>query len=145
MSGLWCIALWIALAVAFNEEFEFNQVHLYLSGIVVSGIVGIFCLRWIALKENESGLEKFQGHTYKHPKVAFVFLLACLGISGFPISSTFVGEDLILTHVHPNQVFLASVIAISFIVDGLSLIRIYARIFLGPHAKSMYEMAYKSS
>ena len=136
---------WIALAVAFNEEFEFNQIHLYLSGIVVSGIVGIFCLRWIALKENESGLEKFQGHSYKHPKVGFVFLLACLGISGFPISSTFVGEDLILTHVHPDQVFLASVIAISFIVDGLSLIRIYARIFLGPHAKSMYEMAYKSS
>jgi formate hydrogenlyase subunit 3/multisubunit Na+/H+ antiporter MnhD subunit len=97
------------------------------------------------LKENESGLEKFQGHSYKHPKVGFVFLLACLGISGFPISSTFVGEDLILTHVHPDQVFLASVIAISFIVDGLSLIRIYARIFLGPHAKSMYEMAYKSS
>ena len=136
---------WIALAIAFNEQFEFNQIYIYLSGISVSGIVGIICLRWVARQENESSLEKFQGHSYKHPKVAFVFLLACLGISGFPISPTFIGEDLILTHVHPNQVLLASIVAINFIVDGLSLIRIYARIFLGPHAKSMYEMAYKSS
>ena len=136
---------WIALAIAFNEQFDFQQIHIYLSGIATSGIVGIICLRWIAREENESSLEKFQGHSYKHPKVAFVFLLACLGVSGFPISPTFIGEDLILTHIHPNQVFLASVIAVNFIVDGLSLIRIYARIFLGPHAKSMYEMAYKSS
>lgn len=136
---------WIALAVAFNARFEFHEVHIYLSGIAISGIVGIVCLRWLARRENESGLEKFQGHSYKHPRVAFVFLLACLGVSGFPISPTFIGEDLILTHVHPNQVLLAFIIALCFIVDGLSLIRIYARIFLGPHAKSMYEMAYKSS
>ncbi len=136
---------WTALGVTFNEQFDFYEIHVYLSGITVSGIVGIICLRWVALQENESGLEKFQGHSYKHPKVAFVFLLSCLGISGFPISPTFIGEDLILTHIHPNQVLLASVIAINFIVNGLSLIRIYARIFLGPHAKSMYEMAYKSS
>ena len=136
---------WIALAIAFNATFDFNQVHVFLSGIAISGVVGIFCLRWVSLKENESGLEKFQGHSYKHPKIAFVFLLACLGVSGFPISPTFIGEDLILTHVDPSQVFLAFTIAMSFIVDGLSLIRIYARIFLGPHAKSMYEMAYRSS
>jgi NADH:ubiquinone oxidoreductase subunit 5 (subunit L)/multisubunit Na+/H+ antiporter MnhA subunit len=136
---------WIALAIAFNEQFEFNQVHLYLSGIAISGIVGIVCLRWLAMQENESGLEKFHGNSYRHPKAGFVFLLACLGVAGFPISPTFIGEDLIMTHVHPDQVLLASIIAVSFIVDGLSLIRIYARIFLGPHAKSMYEMAYKSS
>jgi NADH-quinone oxidoreductase subunit L len=136
---------WIALAIAFNDAFDFNQVYVYLSGIVISGVVGGVCLRWVSLKENESGLEKFHGHSYKHPKIAFVFLLACLGVSGFPISPTFIGEDLILTHVDPSHVFLAFMIALNFIVDGLSLIRIYARIFLGPHAKSMYEMAYKSS
>lgn len=136
---------WIALAIAFNEQFKFEQIHLYLSGIAISGIVGLACLRWLQLKENESGLDKFQGHSYRHPKAAFIFLLSCLGVSGFPISPTFIGEDLIFTHIHPHQVLLAFIIAVSFIVDGLSLIRIYARIFLGPHAKSIYEMAYKSS
>ena len=30
-------------------------------------------------------------------------------------------------------------------LDGLSIIRVYARVFLGPHVKSVYEMAYRSS
>ena len=36
-------------------------------------------------------------------------------------------------------------ISLSFIIDGLSIIRIYARVFLGPHVKSQYDMAYRSS
>jgi NADH-quinone oxidoreductase subunit L len=136
---------WIALGIAFNERFNFEQIHLYLSGIAISGILGLACLRWLNLRERDISLERFQGHSYRHPKIAFIFLLACLGVSGFPISPTFIGEDLIFTHIRPDQVFLACIIAMSFIVDGLALIRIYARIFLGPHAKSIYGMAYKSS
>ena len=136
---------WIALAIAFNEQFKFDQVHLYLSGIAVSGILGLACLRWLQFHEDEIALDKFQGHSYQHPKIALVFLIACLGVSGFPISPTFIGEDLIFTHIHADQAMLAAVISISFIVDGLSIMRIYARIFMGPHVKSIYEMAYRSS
>ena len=136
---------WIALSIAFNEQFKFDQIHIYLSGIAISGILGLVCLRWLKFHEDEIDLDRFQGHSYQHPKIALVFLVACLGVSGFPISPTFIGEDLIFTHIHTDQAMLATIISINFIVDGLSLIRIYARIFLGPHAKSMYEMAYKSS
>jgi NADH-quinone oxidoreductase subunit L len=136
---------WIALAIAFNEQFKFEQIHLYLSGIAFSGVVGLFCLRWLKSLEDHIDLDKFQGHSLKHPKVAFIFLMACLGVSGFPITPTFIGEDLIFTHIHANQPFLALIISLTFIVDGLSIIRIYARVFMGPHAKSVYEMAYRSS
>jgi NADH:ubiquinone oxidoreductase subunit 4 (subunit M) len=64
---------------------------------------------------------------------------------GFPITPTFIGEDLIFTHIHEDQVALATIVALSFIIDGLAIIRIYARVFLGPHVKSVYEMAYRSS
>ena len=47
--------------------------------------------------------------------------------------------------LHEDQASLAFFIALSFIVDGLAIIRIYARVFLGPHVKSMYEMGYRSS
>lgn len=137
---------WIALAIAFNEQFKFDQVHLYLSGIAVSGVLGFLCMRWLQNHEGDSiNLDQFHGHSYKHPKIALVFLLACLGVSGFPISPTFIGEDLIFTHIREDQVFLAFVISLSFIIDGLAIMRIYARIFLGPHVKSIYEMAYRSS
>jgi formate hydrogenlyase subunit 3/multisubunit Na+/H+ antiporter MnhD subunit len=136
---------WVALAISFNEKFKFEQVHLYLSGIVVMGFVGYLCLRRLKKLEHSIDLDQFHGHSYKHPKIAFVFLIACLGLTGFPITPTFLGEDLIFSHIHSDQYLLASFTALSFVVDGLSIIRIFARVFLGPHSKSPTEMAYRSS
>jgi len=136
---------WIALAISFNEHFKYDQTLLYLSGILVSGVLGYFCLRWLKSLEQSIDLDQFHGHSYKHPKLAFIFLLSCLGVSGFPITPTFVGEDLIFTHIHEDQFLLAFFVSLSFIIDGLSIIRIYARVFLGPHVKSVYEMGYRSS
>lgn len=136
---------WVALAISFNENFTFNDIHLYLSGIAVAGVVGLLALRRLVLLEGSINLDQFHGHSYKHPKIALLFLLMCLCATGFPISPTFIGEDLIFTHIHEDQVVLAFFTALSFIIDGLAIIRIYARIFLGPHSKSVYDMAYRSS
>ncbi len=136
---------WIALAISFNERFSFSEVHLYLSGVAVCGLLGLEVLRWLKAHEGSIHLDQFHGHSHRHPKFALIFLLACLGVSGFPITPTFIGEDLIFSHIHENQPMLAFMVALSFIVDGLAIIRMYARVFLGPHVKSIYEMAYRSS
>jgi NADH:ubiquinone oxidoreductase subunit 5 (subunit L)/multisubunit Na+/H+ antiporter MnhA subunit len=136
---------WIVMAVAFNEYFKFDQVHFYLSGIIVSAILGYLCLWKLKQKEINSELNQFHGYAYEHPKIGFMFLISCLGLAGFPITPTFIGEDLIFTHIHDDQPLLAFIISLSFIVIGISLIRIYARLFLGPHVKSIREMAYRSS
>src|SRR5258706_6691924 len=137
--------LWVALAVSFNKHFTYGQPPLYLSGVFVSGILGYICLQRLKSHEGNIDLDQFHGHSYKHPMIGFVFLVSCLGLAGFPITPTFIGEDVIFTHIHEDQVFLASFVALSFILDGLALIRIYARVFLGPHVRSQYEMAYRSS
>ena len=136
---------WIALAVAFNEQFSFDQVHLYLSGVVVAGISGLVILSILNKKENGVDLNQFHGHAYKHPSMAALFLLASMGLVGFPITPTFIGEDLIFTHIHQEQVLLAFIIALSLLINSLAIIRIYARLFMGPHIKSQYEIAYRSS
>jgi NADH-quinone oxidoreductase subunit L len=136
---------WIALSVSFNEHFTAEHVALYLSGVVVAGLLGYGCLRRLKNLEGNIDLDRFHGFSYEHPKIAFTFLLACLGLSGFPITTAFVGEDLIFTHIHEDQPLLAFLVSISFVIDGLAIIRIYGRVFLGPHVKSVYEMAYRSS
>lgn len=136
---------WIALSISFNEHFTFDHVALYLSGIIVAGLVGYVCLSRLKKLEGTIHLGQFHGHSYRHPRIALLFLLACLGVSGFPISPSFVGEDLIFTHIHEDQVVLAFFTALSLILDGLAIMRIYARVFLGPHVKSINEMAYRSS
>jgi NADH-quinone oxidoreductase subunit L len=136
---------WIALAISFNEHFKYDQTLFYLSGIVFSGIVGFLCLNRLRLYEENIDLNQFHGYSRTYPKLAVLFLLACLGVSGFPITPAFIGEDLLFSHIHEDQALLAFFVALSFILDGLSIIRIYARVFMGPHAKSVYEIAYRSS
>jgi NADH-quinone oxidoreductase subunit L len=136
---------WIALAVSFNEAFTYDHTILYLSGIFIAGIVGIFCLKKLEKLETNVNLDRHQGYSYDHDKLGFVFFLACLGVTGFPITASFVGEDLIFTHIHEDQWGLATVVALSLIFDGLAIIRIYSKIFMGTHIKGYHEVAYASS
>jgi NADH-quinone oxidoreductase subunit L len=136
---------WVALAISFNADFNYEQIYIYLSGIVVAGTIGYFLIRYLKNKERFVNLSKFHGHAFKHPRLALAFFICCLGLTGFPITPTFIGEDLIYTHIHSNQIVLAFVISLAFIIDGLAVIRIYARVFLGPHANMHHEMAFKSA
>jgi NADH-quinone oxidoreductase subunit L len=135
----------IAIAISFNANFELSHYIWYLSGIVVSGLIGYLCIHRLRKLENWVSLDKFYGHSYEHPKIGLVFLLACLGLAGFPITPTFLGADLIFSHIRDNQALLAFLIALCFILNGMSVIRIYARIFLGPHIKKYHDVAKRSS
>ncbi len=127
---------WVAMALTINGNYDFKETEIYLAGIIIAGLIGAFTLQRLFSQEGKIGLDRFQGLVETHPKIAFVFLLCCLGITGFPITPTFIGEDLIFTHIREDQYVLAFLISLSFILDGLSTIRIYARVFMGPHYKT---------
>ncbi|MBL7813302.1 MAG: hypothetical protein JNL57_13860 [Bacteroidetes bacterium] len=137
---------WIALAVSFNEHFSLWHSVIYLSGALIAGIFGLVSL--LRLLKEERGhfdLNQYYGHVYEHPRFAIVFLIACLGLMGFPISPTFIGEDLIFSHIHENQFFLALFNSLGYIVGGIAIVRLYARLFLGPHIKTYHETPIKST
>ncbi|TAH08173.1 MAG: hypothetical protein EAZ13_03880 [Sphingobacteriia bacterium] len=136
---------WVVLAISFNAEVNILELVIYLSGIVVAGIIGFSILVLLQKKERYISLHRFHGHAFEHPRMALIFLFCGLAVSGFPISPTFIGEDLFFTHIHENQFLLAMLVAMSFIVDGLAMIRLYARVFMGSHVKSYHSIAYKSS
>jgi len=135
----------IALAVFFNEHMTYIEMLIYVSGVLIAGMIGIFALNYMKRNHEKLNLKRFHGHSYEYPMISIIFLLACLGLTGFPISPTFLGEDLIFSHIHDNQFILATLVAISFVIDGLSLIRQYAKLFLGPHSKTYHEIAYRNS
>jgi len=137
--------LWVAMAISFNDNVNWEHIIIYLSGVLLFGLLGFATILWLKKLERRVFLNQFYGHSYEHPRIAFFFLLCCLGMAGFPISPTFIGEDLIYSHIESGQLFLAVFVSLSFIIDGLALIRIYARVFLGPHHKTYHESAYRSS
>jgi NADH-quinone oxidoreductase subunit L len=111
--------LFIALAVFFNEHLTWWEVTIYISGVLAAGIVGLFVLNYLSKKKEDIVLNRFHGHSYEYPYTSILFLLACLGLTGFPISPTFLGEDLIFSHIHEGQFLLAFLVACSFVIDCL--------------------------
>lgn len=136
---------WIAMAILFNEKVTASELIMYLSGITISGIIGYVSLLQLKKLEKRILINQYLGHAYDHPIFALFFLIAALGVTGFPITSTFIGEDLLFSHIESNQYLLAFLISSCFVVSGIAGIRIYARLFLGPHVKTNHELPYKSS
>lgn len=136
---------WIVLAILFNEKIDFFEVTMYITGILIAGVLGYLALLKLKKLEKRILLNQYLGHVYEHPKFAFLFLLAALGVTGFPITSTFIGEDLLFSHIESKQILLAFFVASSFVVSGIAGVRIYTRLFLGPHIKTYHELPYKSS
>lgn len=128
---------YIYLAIAFNDEFDLGEALIYLNGIAISGIIGYIILNHVRkFKMKGVGLNSFHGLVSKFRLHGLIFLLACLGISGFPVTSTFIGEDLILNHIREEQIILAIIVSQVFILNGITVIRIYARVFLGKSSRN---------
>lgn len=134
-----------ALSIAFNASLDVPSTLLYLGGIYVAALVGMLALERLRRIEGGIDLTRFHGHYYEHPRTSFVVLLASLAISGFPITTAFLGEDLLFAHIGEDQLGLAVLFSLSFVIDGLAAVRIFARIFFGPHVKTYHAVAYRSS
>lgn len=137
--------LFVSLSIGFNDQFDYTQIHLYLSGIILSALIGYICIYQLKKRGEITDLQKYHGHSYEYPRLATMFMLACLGLAGFPVTPTFIGEDILLGHVDEHQYGLTAMLALILILDGLVVFRIYSRLFLGPHEKGYHETAYRSS
>lgn len=138
--------LFITLSIALlNENFGHNHIIIYLSGSIVSAVVGFICLKKTKSIDKDINLNQFHGYVYEKPTLGFIFLIACMGIIGLPFTPTFIGIDILFSHIHKHEEFLVIFTALSFVFIELSILRIYARIFLGQHKKPYHAMAYRSS
>jgi NADH:ubiquinone oxidoreductase subunit 5 (subunit L)/multisubunit Na+/H+ antiporter MnhA subunit len=138
--------VWIAMATSFHHHYNGNHMAIYFSGIVVFGALGYFVLRSLLQKEpRHFNLYTHQGHVFEYRTMAFVFLICTLGLMGSPISPTFIGEDLIYSHIGADQPVFALLNASTYIVGGIALMRLYSRLFLGPHNKTYHPIPYKNA
>ncbi len=112
-------------------QFSGHELVWYLSGAALMGIFGALLLRQMSIQIPNISMHEYYGYASSHPRTSLFFFLACLGLMGFPISPTFVGEDLLFSHIHEQQVLLAFIFSLGYIVSGIALIRLYARLFLG--------------
>jgi NADH-quinone oxidoreductase subunit L len=138
--------LFIIAAVIFNApHINLIEIIFYASGVVVAFLLGYYCLQKIKAIDNDISLNQFHGYVYEQNTTGFLFLIAAMGMLGFPLTAAFIGIDVLFTYVHSNQIALIILMALCFIFIELSAFRILLRIFFGPHKKLNHPVAFRSS
>jgi NADH-quinone oxidoreductase subunit L len=121
------------------------EIVFYASGVAIAFALGYYCLQKIKAIDGDITLNNYHGYVYEDKTTALLFLLAAIGMLGFPITTAFIGIDVLFTYVESTQVFLITLLALCFIFIELAAIRIFLRIFLGQHKKLNHPVAYRSS
>ncbi len=136
--------LFTAYSTLFQENFNLQELYIFMSGHCVALLVGVWSLLQLKKREKEYFyLKNYLGHSYEHPVQAIIFFIACITMMGFPISPSFIGEDLIFSHIREYELYLAFISSLNFVFIGIALIRIYSLLFLGPHIKNYHELPYR--
>lgn len=136
--------LFLSSAMILNGT-PINYILIYSSGIFISYFLGHIALFKIRKKEKLITLNGYSGHYFEYPVTEFWFLISALGLMSFPITPAFIGIELFLSGIHKNQPLLLFMIITSFYINSIAMVRIYSRIFLGPHIKTYHSIARKTS
>jgi NADH:ubiquinone oxidoreductase subunit 5 (subunit L)/multisubunit Na+/H+ antiporter MnhA subunit len=136
----------IIAAVLFNVE-HINSIEIvfYISGILPAFLLGYYCLQKIKLIDNDISLNQFHGYVYEQENTGLLFLFACIGMLGFPVTAAFIGIDVFFTYIHSSQTVLIILMGLCLLFIELSAFRILLRIFMGPHKKLNHPVAFRSS
>jgi hypothetical protein len=77
--------------------------------------------------------------------VGHLFFIVSLLFMAFPISPSFLAQDILLSLIPGDHAFLIILFCFSYLLVGVSIMRLYTKIFFGPHKMSYHEVAFKSS
>ena len=138
--------IFIIAAVLFNAD-HINTIEIifYISGIAPAFALGYYCLQKIKAIDNDISLNQFHGYVFEQETTGLLFLFACVGMLGFPVTAAFIGIDVLFTYVHYNQTVLIILLGLCLLFIELSAFRILLRIFMGPHKKLNHPVAFRST
>lgn len=134
-------ALFLGLAATGNEKY----LMVYGVGVVVAFVVGHVCLRYMQARGEANALRDYHGSIYAFPRLGQLFFVVCLFFMAFPISPSFLAQDIMLSSIPGSPVFQILLFCLSYLLVGVSVMRLYTKVFFGPHRASQHEIAYKSS
>jgi|SRR5581483_1045812 len=117
----------------------------YAVGVLAAFLAGHACLWYLHMHGEANALRNYQGSIYAFTKVGHIFFVACLLFMAFPVSPSFLAQDLFLSLIPKNQAFGILLFCLSYLLVGVSILRLYTKVFFGPHKTSRHEAAYKSA
>jgi NADH-quinone oxidoreductase subunit L len=135
----------MAAIVCNAPDIKTIEVVFYATGVAPAFLLGNYCLRKIKAIDNDIALNRYHGYVYEQAGTGLLFLLAAIGMLGFPVTAAFIGIDVLFTYVGSGQPALIVLLALCLLFIELSAFRILLRIFMGPHKKLTHPVAFRSS
>lgn len=104
---------------------------LYLVGLFISSFIALDALYHLRERATINHINNFSGLFQQFPMLANMLLVGILGIITFPLSSTFFGEDFLLSLAIESGIYFLIIFHIIFVIIGISLIRMYSFLIFG--------------
>lgn len=134
-----------ALFLGLASMSDWRYLALYGAGVIPAFIVGHVCLRYLEAKGEPSVLRDYHGSMYVFTRLGNLFFIVALLFMAFPISPSFLAQDVLVSSIPEDHAYLMVLFCLSYLLVGVSVVRLYTKVFFGPHKTSYHEKAYKSS
>lgn len=134
-------ALFLLLATGAS----WHYLGMYGLGIVAAFAVGHVCLWYLKTKGESNTLRTYNGSMNVFVKLGHLFFVVTLVFITFPISPAFLAQDILLSFIPMDHAFQVALFCVSYLLMGVSTLRLYTKVFFGSHKTSYHEIAYRSS
>ncbi len=137
--------LFTALFLGLASAASWKYLVMYGVGVAAAFIVGHGCLWYLEVRGESLTLRDYHGSIYVFKKLGHVFFIVCLLFMAFPISPSFLAQDILLSSIPGNHAAQIVLFCLAYLTMGVSTMRLYTKVFFGPHKSNHHEIAYKSS
>lgn len=134
-------ALFLGLAAVASMKYFV----MYGVGITAAFLAGHACLWYLQMKGEPLTLQHYHGSIYAFKELGHVFFILCLLFMAFPISPSFLAQDILLSMIPGTHVLQITLFCLAYLIMGVGIMRLYTKVFFGPYRTSYHEIAYRSS
>ena len=120
------------LLVLFATNGNFEGGFWFLGSVFTFSLSGNLALFGLSKNLTSPSLKTYSALSSIHPWLSHLLLISFLGLAGFPLSPSFLGEDMVLHHLTGPQAPFALIGAFVLMINGISAARLYTRVCWGP-------------
>lgn len=134
-----------ALFLGLASGGHWQYLGMYSVGVVTAFLAGHVCLWYLQVQGESLALRDYHGTIFAFKKLGHVFFIICLLFMAFPISSSFLAQDILLSFIPGGHVLQIALFGLTYLIMGVGVMRLYTKVFFGPYKRSYHEVAYRSS
>ncbi len=109
------------------DPHNFHGISIYM----VSTFPALLFGTWIAFRFRGLDLRNYHAMGTQRPVSANLYFICFMIIAGMPVSTAFVGEDVLLEEIINYSHFIAGITTLCLMISGLVCVKIFTRVFMG--------------